>query len=148
MAGLTGANMVSGGAGAHAALMGFSLESLVLDNEMLGAVLRGIRGIEVTDETLSFQDIGEVVVGPGHYLGQPQTLARMKSDFVYPVLANRDTIPEWEEHGSPDVRVPARERALEILNTHFPEHIDPATDARIRERFDIRLPRECMLAPA
>ncbi len=146
MAGLAGANLVSGGAGGHAALMGYSLDSLVIDNDMLGAVLRGIRGIEVSDETLSYAVIGEVIDGPGHYLMQPQTLARMRRDYVYPELGDRDTIAGWEERDSPDIREPARQSVLRILAEHYPRHIDATTDARLRERFDIRLPREYMRA--
>ena len=32
----------------------------------------------------------------------------------------------------------------EILSTHYPEHIEPAVDAKIRERFPIRLDRADM----
>ena len=146
MAGLAGANLVGGGAGGHAALMGFSLESLVLDNDMLSGVLRGIRGIEVTDETLSYEVIGEVIDGPGNFLTQPQTLEGMTRDYVYPELGDRDSIDVWVERGSPDIREAAKHRAQEILKTHFPTHIDAATDSKIRERFDIRLPAERMRA--
>jgi trimethylamine---corrinoid protein Co-methyltransferase len=38
---------------------------------MLGNVLRTVRGIEVTDETLSLDVIADVNTGgPGHYLGR------------------------------------------------------------------------------
>jgi hypothetical protein len=32
----------------------------------------------------------------------------------------------------------------QTLATHYPEHLDPAVDARIRERFNILLPRAAM----
>ena len=35
---------------------------------MLAGVLRAIRGIEVTDETPSYEVIGEVIDGPGLWL--------------------------------------------------------------------------------
>ncbi len=144
MAGLAGANFICGGAGGMAAVLGFSFESLLIDNDMLGGVLRGIRGIEVTDESLSYAVIGEVIDGPGHFLTQPQTLAGMKRDFVYPELGCRDTIAGWEERNSPDIRESARRSARDILVSHYPDHIDPAVDTRIRDSFDIRLPREYM----
>ncbi len=146
MAGLAGANLVCGGAGSHGALLGFSLESLVIDSDMLGGVLRGIRGIEVTDESLSYEVIGEVIDGPGHFLTQPQTLASMRRDYVYPELGDRDTIDGWEERHSPDIRKPAKQKLLKILAEHHPSHIDRATDDRLRESFDIRLPRKYMRA--
>ena len=60
MAGLAGLNMVYEAAGMHASLLGFCLESLVIDNDMLGQCLRCVRGIEVSDAALDisvFKDV-------------------------------------------------------------------------------------------
>ena len=48
MAGLSGLNLVYESAGMHASLLGFCLESLIIDNDMLGHCQRCVRGIEVT----------------------------------------------------------------------------------------------------
>ena len=39
--------------------------------------------------------IDRVVTGEGHYLGEPQTLERMKTEYVYPQLADRQSVSEW-----------------------------------------------------
>ena len=57
MAGLSGLNLVYESAGMHASLLGFCLESLIIDNDMLGHCLRCVRGIEVTDAALSVDTI-------------------------------------------------------------------------------------------
>jgi trimethylamine--corrinoid protein Co-methyltransferase len=44
-----------------ASLMGYSYESLVIDNEMLGMVMRTVRGIEVNEETLSYRAIKDML---------------------------------------------------------------------------------------
>ena len=68
MAGLSGLNMVYESAGMHASLLGFSFESLIIDNDMLGQCLRCVRGVEVTDDTLSLASIADVCTnGPGHF---------------------------------------------------------------------------------
>ncbi len=144
LAGLAGADFVSETAGMVASLMGCSFESLVIDDDMLGMVQRALRGIEVTDETLSYEVIKETVLGPGHYLAHPQTLALMETEYLYPAIADRTTPDEWEAGGSLDIREPARARAKEILASHYPAYIDPEVDATLRERFPIRLPREAM----
>jgi trimethylamine--corrinoid protein Co-methyltransferase len=125
-------------------LMGGSLEALVIDDEMLGQVMRTVRGIEVTDETLSLEVIEEVVHGEGHYLRHPQTLALMRSEYVYPKLADRSSPEDWQSAGSPDIRQRAGERVKALLASHYPEYIDSGTDQRIRERFPIRLAPEDM----
>jgi len=35
---------------------------------------------------------------------------------------------------------------VEVLAGHYPNYIDPATDAEIRRRFPIKLPRKAMTA--
>ena len=143
-AALAGINMVYESAGILADVMAISPEMVVIDAEMMAGALRAVRGIEVTDETLSYETIAEVAEGSGHYLGHPQTLALMETEYVYPTLADRRTITEWEAAGSSDMRERARARMAEILASHYPEHLEPADDARIRERFDIRLAPEDM----
>ncbi len=146
LAGLAGANFVGESAGMLGSLMGASFETMVIDNDMLGSVQRAIRGIEVTEETLSYEVIAEAVDGPGHFLGADQTLALMRSEYLYPSVADRSAPSHWEEKGANDIRKVARERARGLLATHYPEYITPEADEKIRERFPIRLPREAMRA--
>ena len=98
---MTGINLLYETAGMHASLLGFCLESLLIDNDMLGSINRNVRGIEVNDETLSLEVIREVCIdGPGHYLGHDQTLVLMQKEYVYPALGNRMSPKEWNEAGT------------------------------------------------
>jgi trimethylamine--corrinoid protein Co-methyltransferase len=144
LAALAGANNVGEAAGMLASLLGCSYEAILIDNDMHGCIQRVLRGIEVTDETLSYDVIRETVQGPGHYLGQPQTLALMRSEYLYPELASRETVEDWEEQGSPDITQVAHGRVREMLSSHYPRTIEPAVDQRIRERFPIMLDPEEM----
>jgi trimethylamine--corrinoid protein Co-methyltransferase len=141
-----GCNNVSESAGMLGSLMALSLEAMVIDNDMLGAVLRTVRGIEVNEETLSYDVIGQVVNGEGHFLRTDQTLKLMRTEYEYPALADRRTPGEWELAGSKDIREMAGERVKAILAAHYPEYIEPAIDEKIRENFPILLPREAMSA--
>ena len=143
-AGLAGANLVYESAGMFASLMGVSFEGFVIDNEMIANALRVVRGIEVNEDTIGLQVIDEVCNGPGHFLGHDQTIAAMERDYLYPDLGDRLSPDAWEEGGAVDIRAKARERAREILASHYPQYIAPEADARIRERFNILLPRERM----
>jgi trimethylamine--corrinoid protein Co-methyltransferase len=144
LAALAGCNNVSESAGMVGSLMGCSYEAIVTDNDMLGNVLRTVRGIEINEATLSYDIIDEVVHGEGHFLRQPQTLELMRSEYVYPEVADRGTHKEWEEVGSPTMRQRAGEKAREILSTHYPEYIRPEVDRKIREKFPIVLSAEDM----
>lgn len=144
LAAQAGCNNVSESSGMLGSLMALSLESLVIDNDLLGAVMRTVRGIEVNEETLSYDVIRQVVHGEGHYLRHQQTLELMRSGYEYPALSDRSTPGEWMAAGSPDIRQQAGERVRSILSSYYPEYIDPAIDQKIRERFPILLPTELM----
>ncbi len=135
-----GCNMISHACGTLASMLGSSLESFVIDNDMLGGVLRSIHGVEVNRETIAADAIHDVVLGEGHYLGHAQTLERMKSDYVYPQVADRQTPDAWQADGSQDMLERARATVREILNTHQPNYLAPDVDAKLRERFNILLP--------
>ena len=141
---LAGGNLIAAYPGIVGSLIGQSFEGMVIDNDMLGNVQRLLRGIEVTDETLSYDVIKDTVFGSGHFLNQPQTLALMRSEYEYPEVADRGTPAEWEEAGSLSMRQRAEERAKEILSSHYPVYIDPDVDRKIREKFPILLSPEDM----
>jgi trimethylamine--corrinoid protein Co-methyltransferase len=124
--------------------MGLSFESLVIDNDMLGAIMRTVRGIEVNEETLSYAEIENAVHGEGHFLRQEQTLKLMRSEYEYPQLADRLTPNVWQEAGSMDIREQAAIRVKEILSTHYPDYIERGIDAKIRDKFKIEIPEEYM----
>ncbi|MEC8130593.1 MAG: trimethylamine methyltransferase family protein, partial [Pseudomonadota bacterium] len=140
MAGLSGLNMVYEAAGMHASLLGFCLESLIIDNDMLGQCLRCVRGIEVTDQTIGIQVMKDVCMGgPGHYLGHDQTIGLMQTEYVYPALSDRSSPKEWEELGKPNLVVEAVKRKQKILTDFNPQHISPELDAKLRSSYEILL---------
>jgi trimethylamine--corrinoid protein Co-methyltransferase len=144
-AALSGANIVYESAGMYASLLGACPESLLLDNDVLGAAMRITRSIEVNEETMSFDTIKEVCMGGvGHYLGSAQTLRVMQSEYLYPELSDRSSPMLWEENGKPDLLKNATARKNEILNRHFPSHISDAVDLQIRAEFPVFLPREAI----
>ena len=79
-----GANLVYESAGMLASLLACSPEMMVIDNDLLGAANRTVRGVEVNEDTLSMNVINDVVHGAGHFLGHEQTLRLMEKDYVYP----------------------------------------------------------------
>lgn len=149
LVGNAGANLIYESAGMHASLLGYSFESVVIDNDIIGATQRTIRGIDVDDASLSFETIRQVCLeGPGHFLGSDQTLRLMQSAYLYPVIGDRKSPNEWTEQGALDITARAEKKVREILSTHFPAHIGDSVDARIRDRFPVKLPRDAMLAAA
>ena len=74
----------------------------MLDNDVLGAAGRAVRGIEVNADTLSFAEIEHICSsGEGHYLGSGNTLQVMQSEYIYPDFSDRTSPTIWEELGKP-----------------------------------------------
>ena len=137
---LAGANLIYEAAGMYGSLLAASRESFVLDNDLIGSVLRATRGIDISEEALAFDVVREVCInGPGHFLGHDQTLGRMQSDYFYPALADRSTPEEWREGGAADLLARARHRTREILEGPRPAHVAGEVDREIRKRFAIHL---------
>ena len=70
----------------------------------------------------------------------------MKTDYLYPEIADRRSISEWQDAGARDARAVARDRVQKILADHYPRHIGDDVDNRLRAAYNIVLPRARMLA--
>ena len=137
LAGLSGLNMAYEAVGMHASLLGFCLESLVLGDDILGQVLRCVRGIDVTEDSTSIEAMKAVCLGgPGHYLGSDQTLKLMQTEYIYPTLGNRMSPKEWVEADRPLLIDKAIQRKNEIL-AKAGMQIDAELDAAIRRDYNI-----------
>ena len=143
-AALAGSNYIHHSAGFLESLLTVAYEQYVIDNDVNGAVMRMLKGIEVTEESLSIEVIDEVCKGPGHFLGHAQTLSLMNSEYLYPALLDRDSRDDWEMKGARDIREAARERARKVLAEHWPQAIPADQEAEIRQRFEILLPEKAM----
>ncbi len=142
LAAAAGADMVQLSVGMLASIMVASPEALAIDDEMCGAVLRSVRGVELDADALDLDALAVAATGDGHFLGQDQTLARMRTEYVYPSLGDRSSVAEWLENGSPAVWDRARARVADIVATGRPGHLSRSAEAAIRAAHDIRLPEE------
>lgn len=106
----------------------FSIEQLLIDDEMHGMVGRFLRGITINEETLAADLIQKVGPIPGNYLREAHTKKWWKQEQFLPTLSYRLSYDEWVRDGSKDVAARAKEKAKEILSTHqvppLPEDVD------------------------
>ena len=133
----SGAHLITQAAGTQAGLMGVNYGAMVADNEMIGAILRGNVSPEITSETLALEAISEVVAGEGHFFGRAETYARMRSDFLYPKIADRSSIDEWESTDRADMGQRAARAARDVLENHWPSHGPAHIRTQYLRRFGI-----------
>ncbi len=139
-AALAGSNFIHHSAGLLESLLCAAYEQFVIDDDINGNIMRLVRGIEVTDESLSVDVIDAVCRGQDHYWETEQTLSRMRSECYYPHTADRTRRADWEATGSLDMRQRARQQACDILATHQAARLPLDIDQAIRDRFEILLP--------
>ncbi|MDE0657490.1 MAG: trimethylamine methyltransferase family protein, partial [Acidimicrobiaceae bacterium] len=140
LAAQAGADMVQLSVGMLGSIMVASPEALVIDDEMCGAILRSVRGIDVTADALDLAMVEAVVTGDGHYLGHPQTLDLMRTEYVYPTIGDRASVADWEIAGRPAIWDRARQRVSDILSAGRPDHLPAGAEESIRSAFDILVP--------
>ncbi len=79
------------------------------------------------------------VRGPAHFLGHPQTLARMQSDYLYPQVAERLNPSSWADLGSLDMTEKATLEVERVLALDKLDHIPASVHKDICSRFPIHL---------
>jgi trimethylamine---corrinoid protein Co-methyltransferase len=135
---LAGASLIYG-SGMTESGVTFDCAQFVLDNEFARMIRRVVGGVTVNDETLLVEDIHKV--GPfGDYLSLDSTLKGMRGPSTS-TLFDRRVREDWEADGAKDAYQVAREKALEILESHQPAPVDPDVAAqvhRIVEEVDAR----------
>ncbi|UCC59285.1 MAG: trimethylamine methyltransferase family protein [Dehalococcoidia bacterium] len=130
---LAGANFIHDAAG----LMEFALtvcyEKYVVDNEILGMVMRAVEGVNVNEDTLAFDLIKDVGPG-GNFVTARHTRHYMRREHYQPSLSDRNNRDDWEAKGSKDIWERAAEIVGEILAR---EGYSLPTDVKSRVLSDI-----------
>ena len=130
---LAGADELSGIGEMEAGVMG-SYAQMVLDNELVGSVMRLRRGLSADVEHLAVEIIGNVMNGTRNFLGQKHTLKHLRAgELALTKLAERNSWDTWEEKferkGLADHAVAEAERILR-------EHIVPALEPQQEKELD------------
>jgi trimethylamine--corrinoid protein Co-methyltransferase len=114
---LAGANFIHDSAGLMEFAMTVCYEKYVIDNEILGMVMRAVEGIKVNDDTIALDIIREVGPG-GNFVASKHTRRFMRTEHYQPTLSNRNYRNTWEAKGSKVIWERAAEKVDEILNAH------------------------------
>ena len=133
---LAGANYIHDAAGLLEFALTVGYEQYVIDNEIIGMVMRALKGIEVSEDTLALDIIDKVGPG-GNFLAEEHTVSHMRSEFFFPKVSDRSKREKWFSEGGKDARERAKEMAKDILAKHKPLPIPLEVRERIERREDI-----------
>jgi trimethylamine--corrinoid protein Co-methyltransferase len=131
MVALAGGNLIHDAAGFLEFCMTASYEKLVIDDEIIGMVMRAVEGIQINDETLAFDELKKVGPG-GHFVSSHHTRRHMRSEQYHPLLSDREDRDKWRNMGARDASARAAHRVREILGGPA----QPILPSEIRERIN------------
>jgi trimethylamine:corrinoid methyltransferase-like protein len=97
------------------------MDKMVLDNHLIHQIEAMVGPTLVDEAHLQAEVIGRVGIG-GHYLGQPETRA----------FTRREYVPRWPPAGKSMLEV-AHAEALEILHSHRPPPLPLGAERTIEE---------------
>jgi trimethylamine--corrinoid protein Co-methyltransferase len=108
----------------------FDCAQLVVDDEIAAMIKHTVMGMPVDDEQMAVEDIA--AVGPfGDFLSLDATLKHMRS-LSQPRHLDRRVREDWQERDGSDLYGRAREAALEMIESHKPEPLDPDAARQVR----------------
>ncbi len=120
---LAGGNFIHDAAGFLEFCMTASFDKLVMDNEIIGMVMRAVEGIRVDETTLAFDEIQKV--GPaGHFVSSRHTRRHMRNEQFMPRLSDRENRDVWTAAGSKDAHQRATEFSRSVLNAELVSQIE------------------------
>ena len=126
---MAGANQIYG-AGMIESGVTFDCAQLVMDDEIASMIMHVVSGFRVDDEAMAVEDIA--AVGPfGDFLSLDATMRHMREQSM-PQYLDRRVREDWQERGGSDLYERARAAALEIIESHKPEPLDPDAAKQIR----------------
>jgi trimethylamine--corrinoid protein Co-methyltransferase len=129
---LAGCDIMSGVGGADSGLVG-GLEIAVIDDEIISLLKYIVAGCAVTEETLAFEVMRDVILRDGVFLAERHTVQQMRQGALWTPVVSERRSGSSDDPGA-GVLARARARAKEILRTH---QVEPLADDVSRQLDEI-----------
>jgi trimethylamine--corrinoid protein Co-methyltransferase len=118
-------------AGTYEATLVEALELLVIDDDLIGMVKHAMEGITVNEDTIGLEVIKKVATTERkgvNFLAEKHTKNHMRKELFFPELSDRNRRSTWFKKGAKDIIERAKERVIEILDSHeenrLPKELD------------------------
>jgi len=124
-------------AGTYESSLAEALELLVIDDELIDIVKRGLKGIRVDDESMAVDAITKVALEGKNYLMLKHTAKNTRKELFVPKLVDRDRRGIWQRNGSKDIIARAKEKVDIILDSQKGPGISSEIDKKLQEYFKV-----------
>lgn len=108
--------------------LSFSLEQLVIDNEIVNMERRVLKGIDINAQTISLDTIKSM--GPNDRFLSHRTTVENANQTTKVGFFDRSVLGEWQRKGSKHIEDRAHEVVVEIIKSH---HVEPIAEDIMKE---------------
>ncbi len=120
-------------AGTYESSLSEAFELLVIDDELISIVMRGLEGIRMDEEALAIEQIKEIALSGKNYLSLRHTAKNTRKELFVPQLADRQRRGAWLRQGGTTMMERARLKVNEILQTQKGPGLSPELEKKIKE---------------
>jgi len=120
-------------AGTYESSLSEALELLLIDDELIDIIKRGMEGVQVNEDSIAMDEIKKIVTTTRNFLGTKHSVKNIRKELFVPKLADRDRRGTWKKRGSKDIIQNAHEKVEEILQKQIGPGLDPDVEKKIAE---------------
>jgi len=121
---------IFGHVGICGADQGFSIQEMVIEDEMIGYIRRIFQSFEVNDEMIDL-DVIKKVGRNGNFLIEEHTLKNFKRDIWFPTIYNRLSYDNWIKEEDNSLIKKASRKIRKILDRERKIYIDSSLDKEL-----------------
>jgi trimethylamine--corrinoid protein Co-methyltransferase len=120
-------------AGTYESSLAEALELLVIDDELIDIIKRGMEGIRVNEDTIATEEIKKIVTTTRNFLGSKHSVKNIRKELYVPKLADRDRRGTWKKKGAMDIIQNAHKKVEEILQKQKGPGLDSDVEKKLAE---------------
>ncbi len=128
----SGADFILHACGILSSYLAMSYEKFIIDEELCGMLLKMIKPVDISDESIDLATIKEVGIG-GEYLTHARTFERCRTEFFIPDLMNRQNYENWSRSGKKKLDEVAADSLSRRLAAYEKPKIDPDIEQELSQ---------------
>ena len=135
----SGSNFILHAAGILGSYLAMSYEKFIIDEEIIGMLLRMFTPMEFSDQEIDLETIQSVGIG-GEYLTHPKTFKKFRKEYYLPNILQRQNYDQWVNSGKKLIHEVAAEKCRLRLESYQKPDISPDIASDLSSFVDKRMP--------
>ena len=135
----SGSHFILHAAGILGSYLAMSYEKFIIDEEIIGMLLRMFKPMDFSDEEIDLETIQSVGIG-GEYLTHPKTFKKFRKEYYLPNLLQRQNYDQWVNSGKKMIHEVAAEKYSLRMESYQKPDISPDIASDLSHYVEKRMP--------